>query len=62
MGVAVLMLNDALTVKELELIKSEITRQAAEGFGETFEQKAIQSNQENLFSITIKGCNATLAL
>jgi hypothetical protein len=49
MGVAVLTLNDALTDKELELIKSEITGQASDGFGEGFEQREIQTNDKAIY-------------
>lgn len=49
MGVAVLTLNDALTDKELELIKSEITGQASDGFGEGFEQRPIKTPDGEIY-------------
>ena len=49
MGVAVLTLNDVLTDKELELIKSEVTGQASDGFGEGFEQREIQTNDKAIY-------------
>jgi hypothetical protein len=48
-GVAVLTLNDALTDKELDLIKSEITGQASDGFGEGFEQREIQTDDKAIY-------------
>lgn len=49
MGVAVLTLNDDLTEKELELIKSEISGQASDGYGEGFEQNEIQTDEGALY-------------
>lgn len=46
MGVAVLTLNNVLTDKELDLIKSEVTGQASDGFGEGFEQREIQTDDK----------------
>jgi len=49
MGVAVLTLNDDLTEKELELIKSEISGQASDGYGEGFEQNEIQTDDRAIY-------------
>lgn len=49
MGVAVLTLNDDLTEKELDLIKSEVTGQASDGYGEGFEQNEIQTEDRAIY-------------
>ena len=49
MGVAVLTLNDDLTEKELDLIKSEVTGQASDGYGEGFEQNEIQTDDGSIY-------------
>ena len=49
MGVAVLTLNNVLTDKELDLIKSEVTGQASDGFGEGFEQREIQTDDKAIY-------------
>jgi hypothetical protein len=49
MGVAVLTLNDDLTEKELELIKSEVSGQASDGYGEGFEQNEIQTDERAIY-------------
>lgn len=49
MGVAVLRLNDALNEKELEIIKSEISGQASDGWGEGFEQRKIRADGRDIY-------------
>lgn len=49
MGVAVLTLNDALNEKELEKIKSEISGQASDGWGEGFEQREISIDGRDIY-------------
>ena len=49
MGVAVLTLNDDLTEKELDLIKSEVSGQASDGYGEGFEQDEIQTDDGSIY-------------
>jgi len=48
-GVAVLTLNDALSEKELEKIKSEISGQASDGWGEGFEQREINIDGRDIY-------------
>ena len=49
MGVAVLTLNDELTSKEFEKIKGEIIGQAADGWGESFEQREISTEMGDIY-------------
>lgn len=49
MGVAVLTLNDDLTSSELEKIKDEIIGQAADGWGESFEQREISTDMGDVY-------------
>ncbi len=49
MGVAVLTLNNELTPKELEKIKDEIIGQAADGMGESFEQREISTDMGDIY-------------
>ena len=49
MWVAVFTLNDDLTEKELDLIKSEVTGQASDGYGEGFEQNEIQTDDRSIY-------------
>ncbi len=49
MGVAVLTLNDDLTSSELEKIKDEIIGQAADGWGESFEQREINTDMGDVY-------------
>ncbi|MFV0516526.1 MAG: antirestriction protein ArdA [Aminipila sp.] len=49
MGIATLQLNALLDDNELEKIKSEISGQASDGFGEGFEQREINCNGKEIF-------------
>lgn len=49
MGVAILTLNDDLTSSELERIKDEIIGQAADGWGESFEQREISTDMGDVY-------------
>ncbi len=49
MGVAVLTLNDDLTSSELENITEEIIGQAADGWGEGFEQREISTDMGDVY-------------
>ena len=49
MGVAVLTLNAALTESELMVIKGEITGQASDGIGESFEQREITIDSKEVY-------------
>lgn len=49
MGVAVLALNDDLTMQELEKIKGDITGQASDGWGEIFEQREICTDMGDIY-------------
>jgi len=49
MGVAILTLNDDLTSSELERIKDEIIGQAADGWGESFEQREISTDMGDIY-------------
>lgn len=49
MGLAKLTLNDSLTPRELEKIKSDITGQAADGWGEGFEQREITTEIGDIY-------------
>ncbi len=49
MGVAVLTLNDDLTPQELEKVKDKITGQAADGWGEGFEQREISTDIGDIY-------------
>ena len=48
-GVAILTLNDKLTPKELEKIKDKIIGQAADGWGESFEQREISTDMGDIY-------------
>ena len=49
MGVAILALNDDLTSSELEKIKGEIIDQVADGWGESFEQREINTDMGDVY-------------
>ena len=49
MGAAVLTLNNELIPKELEKIKDEIIGQAADGWGESFEQREISTDMGDIY-------------
>lgn len=49
MGVATLQLNTPLDDNELEKIKSEISGQASDGWGEGFEQREINCNGKEIY-------------
>jgi hypothetical protein len=49
MGVAILTLNDALTMQELEKIKDNITGQASDAWGEGFEQREIRTDIGDIY-------------
>ncbi|WP_326906986.1 antirestriction protein ArdA [Sedimentibacter sp. MB31-C6] len=49
MGVAILTLNDDLTYKELGKIKENVIGQAADGWGESFEQREISTDMGDVY-------------
>ena len=49
MGVAILTLNDDLTMQELEKIKDNITGQASDGWGEGIEQRKIKTDIGDIY-------------
>ncbi len=49
MGVAVLILNNELTPKELEKIKENVTGQASDGWAECFEQREINTEIGDIY-------------
>ena len=49
MGVAILTLNDDLTYKELGKIKENVIGQAADGWGESFEQREISTDMGDIY-------------
>lgn len=49
MGVAILTLNDDLTYKELGKIKENVIGQAADGWGESFEQREISTDRGDVY-------------
>ena len=49
MGVAILTLNDDLTMQELKKIKDNITGQASDGWGEGFEQREIKTDIGDIY-------------
>lgn len=49
MGVAILTLNDDLTYKELRKIKENVIGQAADGWGEGFEQREISTDMGDVY-------------
>ncbi|SHF08013.1 protein of unknown function [Tissierella praeacuta DSM 18095] len=49
LGVAILTLNDDLTMQELEKIKGNITGQASDGWGEGFEQREIKTDIGDIY-------------
>ena len=49
MGVAILTLNDDLTMKELDKIKENVTGQVSDGWGEGFEQREINTDIGDIY-------------